>query len=363
MLKNKRRGGEILKITVKIKLSPKKEEIEQIKTMSLEYISSVNTLVQSMVDAGKSITYSSKDFTANLPSAVKAQCTLDAKSVYIKHKKKVTKTLAVLKKPVCVWNNQNYSIDESSISFPVWIGKSKKIAVRAEITEEQKQLLQGKLGTLRITRKRDKWIAQVAVEVAEKESKGNNSMGVDLGLKVPAVAVTNDSKVKFAGNGRQNKYMKRKNRANRKKLGKAKKLNAIKKSKDKEQRWMQDQDHKISRQIVNFAKQNNVSKIKLEKLANIRNTARTSRKNEKNLHTWSFYRLAQYIEYKAQLEGILVEYVNPKYTSQKCPMCGTLNKAKDRKYQCKCGFKTHRDILGARNIINAPVVDGKSLSA
>jgi transposase len=31
--------------------------------------------------------------------------------------------------------------------------------------------------------------------------------------------------------------------------------------------------------------------------------------------------------------------------------------------QCKCGFKTHRDILGARNIINAPVVDGKSLSA
>jgi len=94
-------------------------------------------------------------------------------------------------------------------------------------------------------------------------------------------------------------------------------------------------------------------------LANIRNTARTSRKNEKNLHTWSFYRLANYIEYKAKLEGIKVEYVNPEYTSQKCPHCGTLNKAKDRKYLCKsCGYITHRDRLGAINIMKPPVADG-----
>jgi len=349
--------------TVKIKLLLNNQQVKLLKEMSNEYISSVNALVQSMVDAGKSITYSSKDFSANLPSAVRAQCTLDAKSIYRKHKKRITKTLAVLKKPVCMWNNQNYSIQEDSISFPVWVGKTRKTTVKAEITGEQKQILQGKLGTLRITKKSDKWIAQIAVEVAEKECSGDNVMGVDLGLKVPAVAVTNNGKVKFAGNGRQNKYVRRKNKAKRRKLGKAKKLNAIKRSKDKEQRWMQDQDHKISRIIVNFAVENNVSEIKLEKLANIRSTARTSRKNEKNLHTWSFYRLAKYIEYKAQLEGIRIQYVNPEYTSQKCPECGTLNKARDRKYKCKCGFKTHRDILGAMNIISAPVADGNSLSA
>ena len=126
---------------------------------------------------------------------------------------------------------------------------------------------------------------------------------------------------------------------------------------------MKDQDHKISRAIINFAIKNNVSVVRLEKLTNIRNTARTSRKNEKNLHSWSFYRLAQFIEYKARLAGVCVEYVDPKYTSQKCPKCHTLNKAKDRSYQCSCGFKTHRDRLGAINIINAPVVDGNSLSA
>lgn len=188
-------------------------------------------------------------------------------------------------------------------------------------------------------------------------------MGVDLGLKVPAVAVTEEGKTRFFGNGRQDKYMKRKFRSYRKKLGKKKKLSAIRKLHDKEQRWMKDQDHKISRQIVDFTISQNVGIIRLEALSGIRQTARTSRKNAKNLHTWSFYRLAQYIEYKARLAGIRVEYVIPEYTSQKCPVCGTLNKAKDRDYRCICGFHTHRDRLGAINIIDAPVADGNSLSA
>jgi transposase len=34
-----------------------------------------------------------------------------------------------------------------------------------------------------------------------------------------------------------------------------------------------------------------------------------------------------------------------------------------RKYKCGCGFKGHRDIIGAANIISAPVVVGNRLSA
>jgi IS605 OrfB family transposase len=231
------------------------------------------------------------------------------------------------------------------------------------ISDYQAGLLANKRGTLRITKKSGKYIAQIAVTIEEAQSTGSQAIGIDLGLKVPAVAATEDGKVKFFGKGRQNKYVKRKFRSERKSMGEGKKPQAIKELNNKEQRWMRDKDHKVSRQIVDFAKANNASVIRLEKLSGIRQTARTSRKNEKNLHTWSFYRLAQYIEYKAKLDGITVEYVDPKYTSQTCPVCNTRNHARDRKYKCSCGFTTHRDILGAMNIIKAPVADGKSLPA
>lgn len=365
-----------MQITAQVKLLPSNNQLTLLENTTMEYISTVNNIVQNYVIGGKSLKYSSKNVVAELPSALKNQAIQDAKSIFNKYTKTVKlnarKTpdnqkgvkLPILKKPMSIWNNQNYSIEKDSISFPVWLnGKSTKISVKAVITDYQAKLITNKLGTLRITKKSGKYIAQIAVNTEEKQVSEGQVMGIDLGLKIPAVAVTQDSKTKFSGKGRLNKYVKRKNRTIRKKLGKLKKQKAINKLDNKEQRWMRDQDHKISRSLVNFAKENNVSIIRLEKLSGIRQTASTSRKNEKNLHSWSFYRLAKFIEYKANLEGIKVEYVDPKYTSQICPVCGEKNKAKDRKYKCSCGFKTHRDRVGAINIISAPVIDGNSLSA
>ena len=124
-----------------------------------------------------------------------------------------------------------------------------------------------------------------------------------------------------------------------------------------------DIDHKLSREIVNTAKTHDVSVIKLERLQNIRSTTRTSRKNNHSLHTWSFYRLAQFIEYKAKLAGIEVEYVDPAYTSQICPICGSVHHAKDRNYICRCGYHTHRDLFGAINICNSTEYIGNRYTA
>jgi IS605 OrfB family transposase len=369
MSNNKKQGGEIMSqtITLKIKLLPTREQVLILAEMSKTYISTINDLVSEMVKEKKSTKKSSKNIDVLLPSAVKNQAIKDAKSVFKKAKKTKFETVPVLKKPVCIWNNQNYSLDSTHISMPIIVdGKTKKTPIRALLVDKDNRnfdLFKHKLGTLRITRKSDKWIAQISVTIPTVQGTGLKVMGVDLGLKVPAVAVTDDEKVRFFGNGRQNKFKKRKFRSDRKALGKRKKLNAIRSSKDKEQRWMKDQDHKISRAIVNFAKDNKISVIRLEQLANIRQTTRTSRKNEKNLHTWSFYRLSQFIEYKANLEGIKVEYVNPAYTSQTCPKCSERNKAQDRKYKCKCGLEKHRDVIGAMNIRYAPVDDDKSQPA
>ena len=354
-------------LTVKIKLLPTKEQAAILCEMCVLYTATINTLVAEMVTEKKSTKKSSKDVPVALPSAVKNQAIRDAKSVFQKAKKSHFTVIPVLKKPVCVWNNQNYSFDFTHISLPLMVeGKVTKIPIRALLIDKSNRnfdLLKHKLGTLRITKKSKEWIAQIAVTIPTVLGIGTKIMGVDLGLKVPAVAATDDEKVHFFGNGRQNKYMKRKFRSERKALGKKKKVNAIRNLNNKEQRWMTNQDHKVSREIVNFAKDNNISVIRLERLANIRQTARTSRKNEKNLHTWSFYRLAQFIEYKANMAGIKVEYVNPAYTSQTCPMCSERNKATDRRYKCKCGFEKHRDLVGAMNIRHAPVVDGHSQPA
>lgn len=362
MLKNKRQGGDIVQITVKTKLVPTPEQRLHLKAATSEYIRLINTIVTDYIDADATVKHTSGTVSAALPSALKNQAIQDAKSVYRKFRK--TKSQSIIKKPMCVWNNQNWTLKDGILRFPILIeGKSQRISVPVLMSDYQLEKLNGKLGTLRITEKSGKWIAQIAVEVVEKNAPGIDIMGVDLGLKCPAVAVTSTGKTRFFGNGRQNKYMKRKFRSSRRKLGKLKKLPAIKKLDDKEQRWMKDQDHKMSRQIVNLAIQEGVGTIRLEQLSGIRQTARTSRKNAKNLHTWSFFRLAKYIEYKSAIAGIKLEYVDPKYTSQTCPECGDRNKAKDRNYRCSCGYHTHRDRLGAINIMVAPVSCGNSTAA
>lgn len=343
-----------MQITVQLKLKPTQEQKALIGATMREYIRLANECLADMVTFNEFGKLTSKNVDAELPSALKNQSIADAKSAFRRYRK--TGIEAIFRKPVAVWNNQNYRIEKNALVFPVLLnGKSQRIHVKAMIPEKTFDFLAArKKGTLRITQKNGKLIAQIAVEADEQVlSAATGVMGVDLGLKCPAVCYTDTGKVKFIGNGRKNKYIRRRFKEKRRNLGKAKKLAAIKKLRNKEQRIMQDTDHKLSREIVNFAVKNGIGTIKLEKLANIRRTTRTSRKNEFNLHTWSFYRLASFVEYKAKLLGIKVEYVEPAYTSQVCPVCGKLNHANDRSYQCDCGYHAHRDLVGAINICAA----------
>lgn len=356
-----------------------------IETMT-EYIDTVNSLVCDAVNGHSIAKTTTADINANLPSALANQCIRDAKSVVKKHYKAChkavlknrslakrgsnirTKTpnLPILKKPCCYINNQNFKVKDNAIEFPVMInGKSRRISVAVKLTERQKSLFcDVKFGTMRIVNKNHTIVAQIIYMVAEPELKSDgNIMGIDLGIKCPGVSYCSDGSVKFYGNGRKNKYIRRHYAYLRKKLQTSKKIKVVKRINDKEQRIMRDLDHKLSHDIVETAVAHNVKIIKLEQLQNIRSTTRTSRKNNHSLHNWSFYRLAQFIEYKARLAGILVEYVNPAYTSQTCPICGHIHHADDRNYICKCGFHIHRDLLGARNICNSTEFVGNRQTA
>jgi putative transposase len=308
---------------------------------------------------------STKDFRAALPSAVKNQALRDAHSI---HKRSFEPGCTpILKKPICQWNNQNWRIEDSMLVIPVYLdGKTQQVRIPCAPVA-----LNGKTGLLRLKKKRGKWIADIALTLEDAPTAdGQAVMGIDLGIKVPAVAHIGGAGTRFFGNGRYQRMMRRRFYSRRKKLQTAKKTRAIKQSKGRESRWMKNINHQLSRQIVNHAHEQGVGTIKVEALAGIRKgTTRTSRgakarKNNRMTTSWSFYQLTAFITYKAERLGIKVEQVDPAYTSQECPACSARNKAQDRTYVCaECGWMGHRDKVGAINISRRAGLSGERRGA
>jgi putative transposase len=353
--------AEGLQNTIQVRLYPTPDQAKLLMAHAQEYISAVNVLVQAhdagMVEDG----FSTKDFTAALPSACKNQVLRDAQSVYAKAC--TIGRLPILKKPICQWNNQNWQMQPGELTFPVsFDGKTQQITLKCVEGE-----LVGGAGILRIKKKRGKWIADVTMTLPQPEpSQDQGVMGVDLGIKVPAVSYVQNTDLHFYGNGRSQRYMRRQFYARRKSLQKAGKKRALRKSQGKERRWMKNINHHLSCQIVKNAQQQSVGTIRLETLFGIRErTTRKSRgakarKNNRMSNTWSFSQLAEFITYKAERVGIKVERVDPAYTSQECPACGKHNKAQDRRYYCSdCGWHGHRDGVGAIAISRRTGVSGK----
>ena len=198
-----------MQLTAKIKLVATNSQKKLLQSTLRTYIDTVNNTADRMIASKETLRLSSKDIFATLPSAVKNQAIRDSKTVVSKYRK--TKRRSILRNPMCTWNNQNYKIVDDTISFPIMIkGKSKRIRIKLLLSDYHKNLLENKHGTLRITKKSKKWFAQIAVDVKEKKAKKSNKiMGVDLGIKVPAVAHISNHKTKFFGNGRENKYVRR----------------------------------------------------------------------------------------------------------------------------------------------------------
>ena len=123
----------------------------------------------------------------------------------------------------------------------------------------------------------------------------------------------------------------------------------------RENRWMQDVNHCVSKALV----ENNLKHtfFVLEDLSGIRNV--TERVKTKDLYvsvSWSFYNFEQKLIYKAKWNQSSVIKVAPRYTSQCCPDCGYTEKSNYNKkihlFTCKnCGYQSNDDRIGAMNCI------------
>jgi putative transposase len=292
-----------------------------------------------------------KEFSSEtFPSAVTNQTIREVKS---QMKNQEAKTF---KKMWCCFNNQNLKIEKAgafyTVAFPTL---EKKIGVPVVARPFQQAWLEriiagtAKQGAGKLYKKKQKWVLAIAISFDVQKSQDQKAMGVDLGLRYLAVASVGTQSLFFKGN--ECAYTRRRYSA-RRKLGKTKKLSAMKKSKNKESRWMKNQNHRISRHIVNYALTHGVGVIRMEDLTDIRNRAKSKKEAGRNLHSWAFYQLKEFIRYKAEMAGIRFEEVKAEYTSQTCK-CGHREKAnrKGLRFQCKrCGYTCHADLNGAINI-------------
>ena len=117
---------------------------------------------------------------------------------------------------------------------------------------------------------------------------------------------------------------------------------------------LKDALHKTTKNFVDWCIKNKVKEVVIGKIEGVqRNTkGKRSKKASQKLSNWSFGKLQKYLEYKLAQEGIALKKIDESYTTQTCPVCGRRKKPSTRTYKCNCGYISHRDIHGARNILS-----------
>ena len=214
-------------------------------------------------------------------------------------------------------------------------------------------------GTARLVKKHGKYFLHIPVtrDIPEAlDCAVCNVVGVDRGINF--IVATYDSKHKsdFVS-GRDIKQKRVKYKQLRKELQQRQSPSARRRLKaigQRENRWMQDVNHQVSKALVESNPKHTL--FVLEDLSGVRNATERVRTKDRYVSvSWSFYDLEQKLIYKAKQNQSTVIKVDPRYTSQCCPMCGHIEKTNRNKkihlFTCKnCGYKSNDDRVGAMNL-------------
>lgn len=114
--------------------------------------------------------------------------------------------------------------------------------------------------------------------------------------------------------------------------------------------------HKITKLYLDYCLQNSIKTVYYGDLDSCTRSTKEkhqgSRFIRQKLSQWCYGLITLQLQNKLSRHGIKLIKVKEYYTSQKCPNCIRLNKPRGRNYECICGYKMHRDVNGAINILN-----------
>lgn len=354
-------------ITAKIKIEPNINDIALLdKTMTVykqacnyvsEYVFDTHDLKQASIN--KALYYDLRDvFGLRSQMAQSVIKTVIARyKTILENEHKWIK--AVFKKPQydLVWN-RDYSLVANSFSVNTLEGRLKLSYYDNNFEKYfDKQLYS--FGTAKLVSKHGKYYLHIPVsfQTFDKDlSKIVNVVGIDRGINF--IVATYDSKHKTGFvSGRFIKQKRAKFKEVRRQLQHIKTPSSRRRLKaigERENRWMQDVNHQVSKALVQSNPEHTL--FVLEDLTGIRQATEKVYKKDRYVSvSWSFYDLEQKIKYKAALHNCSVINVDPRYTSQTCPVCGHTEKSNRNKklhlFCCKtCGYKSNDDRIGAMNL-------------
>jgi IS605 OrfB family transposase len=280
----------------------------------------------------------------------------------------IPRTLEWLWKPVFfrrpqadLVRNRDYSfIDDGQALSINTLGKRTKCTFEGEHFAEY---LDGsyELGTAKLVELKGLWYLHIpvtkAVEGFQKENV-RHVVGIDRGLRFLTVSYDEQGKTEFVS-GRKIATKRHKFQEVRKQLqskGTKSAKRRLKAISGRENRWMSDVNHQISKTLVE--KYGKDTLFVLEDLTGVSfeeaNLSKKTKQQRSNLRSWAFYQLEQFLTYKAHENRSEVLKVSARYTSQRCPKCGSIHKEnRDHHrhlYSCQCGYKSNDDRIGAMNI-------------
>ena len=216
-----------------------------------------------------------------------------------------------------------------------------------------------KFGLAKLLKSSGKWYLYISAtkEVTNFDKQTvKHVVGIDRGLRFLATSYDEQGKTAFfdgqAIMRKRAKYQKL--RATLQAKGTKSAKRRLKKLSGRENRWISDVNHYLSKTLVQKYGANTL--FVLENLNGVSFERTDLPKALRNQNkSWAFYQLEQFLTHKAHLHNSEVVEVSAKYTSQRCPKCGVIKKDnrnhEKHEYHCdNCSYRSNDDRIGAMNI-------------
>jgi putative transposase len=345
-----------MKIVVKIKLVPSKEQAE----LLLEYIKTFNAAATEAARVGyENKSYSQIDIHRlcykslreifKIPSQTAVRAIGKAVRVFAGDRKKCP---VFKSRGSATYEGRNFSIKENgTISISVLSGR---IIIPYIICDYFADRIKSIKGQADLIFRNGMFLLHCTTDFVEPKVKPfGECIGIDLGITNIA---TDSDGLKYEGvhlEKNRKRFLLSKTTLQRRGTRSSRRM--LKNNSGRQSRYQRQVNHFISKAIVAKAKALGLG-ISIEDLTGLKARCEKTvgRRQRSMISNWSYSHLRKCISYKAKMAGVGVVCVDPRNTSRTCFSCGFC-KRNNRKTQsiflCKaCGYTDNADVNSAKNI-------------